>query len=624
MRERRLPRHRWALIGVLAGAMLVATANAAPATATPVTGAILQAGGATAVPNSYIVVFKNSLVSRAAVGSNAVNLAARYGGTVGHTYRHALRGFEVRLPESAARELAADPLVRYVEQNHTVQEAGTQKPTPSWGLDRIDQRNLPLDNSYTYPTTASNVNAYIIDSGIRVTHQDFGGRAVSGRDLVDNDDDASDCSGHGTHVAGTVGGNAHGVAKEVTLIGVRMLNCKGSGSLAGSIAAIDWVTADHDPGELAVANMSYGGAFSQAENDAVQTSIADGITYVAAAGNGNGNTCDLSPASAPDAITVGSTLDTDKRLTDNWGPCLDIFAPGSAITSAWFTSDTATESKWGTSMAAPHVAGAAALILTANPSFTPQQVRDTLIGHATKDVVTEIGPDSPNLLLHVDNSGPAVDDFAISVSSAGGATDPGGSLTATVTTAVTSGDPQPLTLSASGLPPGVTASFEPPSVVAGGSSTLTLSTSTATPHGTQPIKITGVNSSGRHSRPYALTVNGPPPCAVTNSTDIPIPDLKTVETTVEVSDCSGNASASSTVELHVVHPREGQLLVTLFAPDGTAYPLHHRFETDGTPNLDQTSTVNLSTKPRNGTWRLRIEDAGWLETGYVDSWTLTV
>ncbi|HEX6967465.1 MAG TPA: S8 family peptidase, partial [Micromonosporaceae bacterium] len=385
--------------------MVAAMGATTGASAAPAEGQIRLAGGATAVADSYIVVFKDSAVSTAAVSDRADELARQYKGTVGHVYKHALRGFEIRLPEQAAKRLAANPAVEYVEQNHTVQLLGTQSPTPSWGLDRVDQRNLPLNNSYTYPTTASGVRAYIVDTGILTTHQDFGGRAVHGRDTVNNDNDATDCNGHGTHVAGTVGGSSYGIAKGVTLVAVRVLDCSGSGTNAGVIAGIDWVTADHDPGELAVANMSLGGSYSSTLNDAVANSVADGVTYAVAAGNSNANACNYSPARTAAAITVGATTSSDARASySNYGTCLDIFAPGSSITSAWMTNDTATNTISGTSMASPHVAGGAALVLSANPGFTAQQVRDRLVADATPNKVTNPGTGTPNVLLFVNTT----------------------------------------------------------------------------------------------------------------------------------------------------------------------------------------------------------------------------
>jgi len=373
-----------------AGVTLAAVGITAPAYASADT--IRHAGGATAVSGSYIVVLKDGATA------DTARLAARYGATVGHTYTHALRGFEARVSETGAKRLAADPAVAYVEQNHTVSIAATQLNPPSWGLDRIDQRSLPLDSSYTYPTTASTVHAYIIDTGIRFTHSDFGGRATSGFDAIDGGS-ADDCHGHGTHVAGTVGGASFGVAKGVQLVGVRVLNCSGSGTFAQVIAGIDWVTANAV--KPAVANMSLGGGPDTATDQAVRNSITSGVTYAIAGGNSNASACNFTPARVAEAITVGATDINDLRASfSNKGRCLDLFAPGVSITSAWLTSDTATAVLSGTSMAAPHVAGASALVLAAHPLFTPQQVRDNLVASATTGVSNR-GGGSPNLLLFV-------------------------------------------------------------------------------------------------------------------------------------------------------------------------------------------------------------------------------
>jgi subtilisin family serine protease len=382
-----------ALIGALG---LPGTSAAAPAE-----GTILATPGARAVPDSYVVVLKDSAET---VQTRARMLASRHGANVHTTYTHALHGFAATMSAAQARRLAADPAVAYVQQNeyHTI--TGTQPNPPSYGLDRIDQRNRPLDLSYTYPRTAEAVRAYIIDTGIRTSHSDFGGRASSGHDAIDGGT-ADDCHGHGTHVAGTVGGNAYGVAKNVLLVAVRVLNCDGSGTTAQVIGGIDWVTANAV--EPAVANMSLGGSANTAIDDAVRRSIAGGVTYAIAAGNGFFglfalDACTQSPARVAQALTVSATDSSDRKASwANRGTCVDVFAPGISITSAWSTGDTATNTISGTSMAAPHVAGAAALYLAANPAATPAQVHTAVVNAATTGVVTSPGSGSPNRLLYV-------------------------------------------------------------------------------------------------------------------------------------------------------------------------------------------------------------------------------
>ncbi len=495
---------------VAATATVVTMCFATVAAAASGTGDIRAAGTPTVVPDSYVVVL-HAATTGTGVPATADALTARYGGRVGRTYSHALRGFEVSMSESAARRLATDPSVDYVQRNGIYHATGTQTNPPSWGLDRIDQRNLPLNSSYTYPTTASNVHAYIIDTGILFTHTDFGGRATSGYDAIDGGT-ADDCNGHGTHVSGTVGGTSYGVAKGVSLVGVRVLDCSGSGTTAQVVAGIDWVTGHAI--KPAVANMSLGGGADSTLDAAVSNSIAAGITYAIAAGNDNANACNDSPARVAAAITVGATTSTDARASySNYGTCLDIFAPGSSIKSDWYTSTTATNTISGTSMATPHVTGAAALVASANPSYTPQQVRDNLVNNATTGVVTSPGTGSPNRLLYVGGTTPPpTNDFSISVSPASGSTTPGGSVTATVSTAVTSGSAQTVSFSASGLPSGTTASFSPTSVTAGASSTMTLQTAPTTPGGTYPVTITGTGTSASHTTSYSLTVSGGGTC----------------------------------------------------------------------------------------------------------------
>jgi subtilisin family serine protease len=371
--------------------LIVATTTAAtavPAAAAPATGQVRLAGTTAAVAGDYIVVLKTDTAP--------ATLVQNAGGRLRRTFG-AINGFEAGLSEAQAERLAASPDVAYVEQTQRVSLLATES-NATWGLDRIDQRAEPLSGTYTYPTTASNVTAYVIDTGIAYTHSDFGGRASFGYDAVSSG--GVDCNGHGTHVSGTIGGNTYGVAKGVKLVGVRVLDCAGSGTTAGVVAGINWVT--QHAVKPAVANMSLGGGASTALDNAVAASIASGVTYAVAAGNSNANACNYSPSRVPAAITVGATTSTDARASySDIGTCLDIFAPGSSITSDWYSSNTATNTISGTSMASPHVTGAAALVLGRNPTFTPAQVRDSLVTSATPNVVTSPGTGSANRLLFV-------------------------------------------------------------------------------------------------------------------------------------------------------------------------------------------------------------------------------
>lgn len=395
-------RRRLSAVGTTAvAALALGAVSALPATAAepaPV-GVIENAGAPGAIAGSYIVTLDESAAD---AGSKAgKELAAEYGAKIKKTYSSALNGYAVELSEAQARKFAADPAVESVVQNRVFTISGTQPNPPSWGLDRIDQRALPLNQSYTYPDSAGEgVTAYIIDTGVRITHGDFGGRASYGYDAIDNDNTAQDGNGHGTHVAATVAGGSYGVAKKAKVVGVRVLNNSGSGTTAQVVAGIDWVT--QNAVKPAVANMSLGGGVDTALDTAVRNSIASGITYAIAAGNDGSNASNTSPARVTEAITVGSTTSTDARSSfSNYGSVLDIFAPGSSITSAWNTSDSATNTISGTSMATPHVAGAAALHLADNRTATPAQVSSALTNAATSNVVGNPGSGSPNRLLHV-------------------------------------------------------------------------------------------------------------------------------------------------------------------------------------------------------------------------------
>jgi subtilisin family serine protease len=361
-----------------------------------VTASLASAAPRSSAAQRYIVVLKSSIANPSGVASQH---ASAYGARVSFVYQYALKGYAAAIPTVAVSAVAADPRVAYVERDGTMRAVASQ-PGATWGLDRIDQRNLPLDSTYNYTSTGSGVKAYIIDTGIRFSHVDFGGRAVTGFDAIIPGGPASDCNGHGTHVSGTVGGATYGVAKSVTLVAVRVLSCAGTGLTSWVIAGVDWVTGNHQTGQPAVANMSLGGGANDALDAAIRNSIADGVSYALAAGNDNADACATSPARVTEAMTIGATDTTDTRASfSNFGPCVDWFAPGLNITSDWWMTDTSTNTISGTSMATPHTAGVAALYLQTNPTASPATVQTALFNLTTKGIVKSANSANNHLLF---------------------------------------------------------------------------------------------------------------------------------------------------------------------------------------------------------------------------------
>ena len=390
-------------MGTVFGLVALVMSVAVPLAATPAKAPSPQPApaAAPATDSDVYIVATNGTVRAEAV-------ADRYGVTVRHTYEATIQGFSATMTVDQVGSVLGDPAVAYVQRDVPHHTTGTQADPPSWGLDRVDQRALPLDASYTYPNDAAAVHAYVIDTGVRTTHADFGGRAESGYDAVDGGT-ADDCHGHGTHVAGTIAGTAHGVAKGARVVAVRVLDCDGGGTTESVLAGVDWVAANAK--KPAVANMSLGGGPDGALDDGVRRAIASGVTFSLSAGNGTGGearpACSQSPARVAEALTVSATDREDSRARwANVGGCVDLFAPGVGIVSAWGASDNATRSLSGTSMAAPHVTGAAALYLADHPAATPPEVAAAVVAGATPGVVRDPMTGTPNLLLHVGEAVP--------------------------------------------------------------------------------------------------------------------------------------------------------------------------------------------------------------------------
>ncbi|WP_170288362.1 S8 family serine peptidase [Marilutibacter maris] len=524
-------------------------------------------------------------------------------------FNRALRGFAIEADDDTLARLLADPRVDYVEEEAHLTLNGTQT-SATWGIDRVDQRDLPLSTTYTYDTNGAGVHAYLIDSGVLGSHTQFAGRMGNGYSTVNDGRGTNDCHGHGSHVAGILGGSTWGVAKGVTLHPVRTYDCHGDTGSGDLIEAIDWVVANHV--KPAVVNMSLYSGEGFAVDTAVNSLIGAGVVAVAAAGNFNNDACAQTPARVPDVLTVAASNRSDRRWRySSWGSCIDLFAPGQDIVSVGISSTTAQATMSGTSMATPHVAGVAALYLSNHPAATPAEVTAAIINGASVGKISDT-KGSPNRLLYSLLGGsapppannPPTADFSssangLSVSFTDGSSDSDGSI---VSRSWNFGD--------------------------GTSSTQASPSKTYAAAGTYTVTLTVTDDDGASSSKSAqVTVSdagggNDVEQTYSNGNDVQIGDNSTVESAISVSGRTGNGASSTPISVDIRHTFRGDLKVELIAPNGTAYLLKNYNTYDSGDNVIGTVSRDLSSHPKNGVWKLRVTDNATNDTGYINNWTL--
>ncbi len=568
---------------------------------------------------------------RNAVANIATEMSNLHNAKVNKQYHAALSGFSAQMSQKDMRVLLADERVAFIEQDQ-IMRANVTQTGATWGLDRIDQADLPLDGNFTYTPDGSGVNAYVIDTGVMVGHSDFGGRAQNGWDFVDNDSVANDCNGHGTHVAGSIAGTTWGVAKNVTVVGIRVLDCAGSGSNADVIAGVDWVTANAV--HPAVTNMSLGGGSSTALDNAVQAAIDSGVTFVVAAGNSNSDACVGSPNRVVDALTVASSTSSDARSSfSNWGSCIDLFAPGSSITSTW--SDGGTNTISGTSMAAPHVAGVAALYLQDNPSANPAAVNAAVVGNTVSGKISDVAG-SPNLLLQSDFGSvappppPSGDDILEKgVSKTGLSANrldetfytieiPAGATELNFDTSGGTGDAD-LYVRFGSAP--TTSSYDCRPYRNGNNENCNFTTAST---GTYHVMIRAYSTYSGVSlvADYTPASGGGNGSFFETTTDVNIPDNNSTGVRGDLEVDRAGQAGSIDIHVDIKHTYVGDLKIEIFAPDGASAVL--RDQTGGSSNdIDETFTINAGTRDAAGTWQLRVSDHAGADIGYIDSWSIT-